>query len=167
MGYFGLFLVLIKYNTINITYYLDRIIPFHTDLANTVINIDIPIFHCSFLMLFKTDIAILFAKWIRYIGLLHSTKRHVYVMASKVKQSQNIKPCIIVAQQSQKTTQWKIQLSVNNKVSCHLADGSIACHRYMSLTFISIIICLRLLYTFRGHILASHKNLAQNTSYLH
>ena len=42
-------------------------------VADIVVDIDIPIFRYTLLELFKTYIAIFFAKPIRYIGLLHST----------------------------------------------------------------------------------------------
>ena len=52
LTFFGTYMVENQQNT----YYVDLIIPFHTNIE---VNIAIPIFRYSFLVLFKTDIAIL------------------------------------------------------------------------------------------------------------
>ena len=54
MGKFGIFLVVTWYKINKVIYYLGPIIPFQTDI---VVDIDIPIFRYSILVLFKTDIA--------------------------------------------------------------------------------------------------------------
>ena len=61
-------LVLIWYKINKIIYYLDPITPFQTDV---VVDIDIPIF---FFGAFQNRYYRFFAKLIRYIGLLHSTR---------------------------------------------------------------------------------------------